>query len=104
MCVNKDYKWSFWGCVFQIELLEIARVQVFVRGGGGGEQENPERNPESKDKNQQQTQPKSHWWGGVCSYNSVPCFTAFTVFDTLSVAISFSDDTTPEGINHPLRA
>ena len=55
---------------FQIEL-EFA-VLVFVEGG---KPENPEKNPRSKDENQQQTQPGPgiepgpHWWEA----NTHPC-------------------------------
>ena len=43
---------SFWGRVFPIEL-QFGSVGF----GEGGKTENPEKNPRSKDENQQQTQP-----------------------------------------------
>ena len=47
---------SLWACVFPIEL-EFGSVGFFEEGG---KLENPEKNPWSKDENQQQTRPTYH--------------------------------------------
>ena len=57
ICSGISMKWLFMHC-FHIKL--EFKALIFVEGG---KSENPEKNPQSRDKNQQQTQPTYDTWG-----------------------------------------